>query len=201
MRSAAILAPIPLLLLLLPACGGKPAQSTAQVSREPISVRGWIADIDDGSREGMYRTVETEAAKRTQSFQATNVWVDNAPYVSGGVSEAGAFVLLDVPPGKTAISFSAPGIPSANVIIENVPGNADVLIPGLILRKNGVSIADTKALQVRIAGNVGKPTATGAMAHVAGVAVPITRVPVNALLDRRDYPTPPGIGVPLATVR
>lgn len=191
------------LLLLSAACGGgKPAAAGPQVSHEPISVRGWIEDVDTGETSNTFRTVETEAARRTQNFQSTNIWVDGAPYVSGGVSETGAFVLLDVPPGKATISFSAPGVPQTNLVLGDIPGNADVVIPGLILRKNGVALADPAAVQVRVAAKIAKPVRTSLTAHVAGVAIPVTQVPINAMIDRRDYPVAPAATpAPVAKVR
>lgn len=198
MRTACVVA----LILLSAACSNEKVDPAfRQLSKEPISVRGWIADIDTGQPSTVYRTVETEAARRAQSFQATNLWVENAPYVSGGVAENGAFVLLDVPPGKAIVSFSAPGVPSASVVVENVPGNADVLIPGLILKPGAVAIADPKAIQVRIAAKISRPGPTGMTARVAGFAVPVIQVPINSLMERHDYPTPPETLAPVATVK
>src|SRR5437868_14434802 len=92
-------------------CGGQSSPAPA-LSRAPISVRGWIADVEHPA-DGATRTVEAEMARRAQLFQSTSVFVENAPYVSGGVAENGSFVLLDVPPGNTRIAFTAPGAPEA----------------------------------------------------------------------------------------
>lgn len=173
---------------------------TPRVSKEPISVRGWIADVERPAAAA-YPTRETEAARKVQLFQATNVWVDNAPYVSGGVAENGAFILLDVPPGNTTITFSAPGAAAARLVLQNVPGNADVFVPGLVLRPSSVSILDPKAVQVRMAAHVSKPELTAGKATVAGVVIPIINTPYSAMTDRHDYPNPPGTFAPLATVR
>src|SRR5690349_1152500 len=73
MRSAATA----LLCALLLACSReKPA---AAVSKDPVSVRGWITDVDTGAPNDRFRTVETESARRTAAFQAMNVWVEGAP--------------------------------------------------------------------------------------------------------------------------
>lgn len=199
MRSAAALA----LIILTAACSNeKPDPAFKQISKEPISVRGWIADIDAGQDSGRFRTVETEAAQRLQNFQSTNIWVDKVPFVSGGVAETGAFVLLDVPPGRAVVGFSAPGIPAASVVIENAPPNADVLIPGLILRRDGVAIADPKALRVRVTSKVETPGPTAMTTTIAGIRVPVTIVPLNAMIDRRDYPTAPAVTpAPVARVK
>src|SRR2546423_1768596 len=123
------------------ACGGaEPGGPT--LSKEPISVRGWILDVDSGSAPTSFKTVETEMARKASIFAQANVYVENAPYVSGGVDEHGAFVLLDVPPGKSEIVFSAPGAPNARLLLDKVPGNADVVIPGLVLKPNGVALSE-----------------------------------------------------------
>src|SRR5512142_394952 len=139
--------------LLLAACGNESRPAGYQaLSKEPISVRGWIADIDTNSPSTTFRTVETEAARRAAAFQAANVWIDNAPYVSGGIAENGAFVLLDVPPGNVRIAFSAPGVNQAILPLENMPPNADVVIGGLVLKSDGTTSVDPAQLKVRIAG-------------------------------------------------
>ena len=168
------------LLLLTLACG--PAPNVPHVSREPISVRGWISGPP-------------------LSFQSTNLWIDDAPYVSGGVAPNGAFILLDVPPGNTTITFSAPGAPAAKLVLQNIPGNADLFIPGLVLRHDSVALLDPNGVLVRLAAHVPRPMPAGAMATVAGIQVPVMKTPYAAMMDRRDYPNPPGAPVPLATVR
>src|SRR4051794_41721167 len=78
-----------------------------RVSKDPISVRGWIADVESGSSP-TFRTAETESARKTHLFQATYVEGVNAPYVSGGVAENGSFFLPYLPPGKSTNVFRAP---------------------------------------------------------------------------------------------
>ena len=172
-----------ILLVVLAACGGSPDANTPHVSKEPISVRGWIA------------------GGNAQMFQSTNVWVDNAPYVSGGVAENGAFLLLDVPPGNVTIEFSAPGPISTKLALQNIPGNADVFVPGLVLRNGAAGVEDPKAVQVRMAAHIEKPQVTGTNVIVAGAAVPVINTPLNAMTDRHDYPNPPARITPLATVK
>jgi hypothetical protein len=64
------------------------------LSKEPVSVRGWIADVEGAQKNAI---AQVEAFRRLQLFQNTYVAVDDAPYVSGGVEENGSFLLLDVP--------------------------------------------------------------------------------------------------------
>jgi hypothetical protein len=188
------------ILAILTACGASEPAGPV-VSRDPISVRGWITDVEGGN-EGTFRTVETEAARRLELFQATNVWVENAPYISGGVQDSGSFLLLDVPAGKVTIEFSAPGAPQAKLVLENVPGNADIYIPGMILTKTGVQFSDPAAVQVRLAARITQPHPTGKNALIAGKSVPIVEVPLAQLTDRHEFPVPPvGTAPPLATVR
>jgi hypothetical protein len=183
--------------LLALACG-KP--SGPAVSKEPVSVRGWIVDVEGGP-SAPFRTVETEAARKVHLFQQTYVDVANAPYVTGGVAENGAFILLDVPPGKVTITFTAPGAPAARLEMNNVPGNADVFIPGLLLRKDSVALTDPAAVKVRLAAHIETPRPAGASAVVAGVRIPIVDTPFAQMMDRHDYPTPPTQLAPIAKVK
>lgn len=183
----------------LTACGGESDPPPApRLSREPVSVRGWITDVEGAAPQD--RTVETETARRVQLFQATHVWVDNAPFVSGGVSENGGFMLLDVPPGNVTISFNAPGAEGARLVLQNIPGNADVLVPNLLLKKNGVALLDPNGVKVRIPANVPAPLPTELTAIVAGKSVYVVQVPLAQLEDRREYPTPAGFR-PVATFK
>ncbi|HSP36116.1 MAG TPA: hypothetical protein VLU46_17525 [Thermoanaerobaculia bacterium] len=185
-----------MLIVALAACGESKTNSFG-VSKEPVSVRGWIADIE-GSEHA--NSPEMEIARLTQVFQGTQVWVDNAQYVSGGVAENGAFILLDVPPGNVSIGFEAPGIGQIHVALKNVPGNADVFLPGLILKKNGAGFIKNEDVRVRLPAQVSKMTPTGKTASVAGLQVPVMNAPIATMVDRHDYPQPGGFR-PLATVR
>ncbi len=188
-----------LMLLVVAACG--PANPNApQVSKEPISVRGWIVDVA-GSPHTSFQTPETEAARRRQIFQSTYVDVENAPYVSGGIAENGAFILLDVPPGNTTITFSAPGAPAARLVLQKVPGNADVFIPSMLLKPDSVALLEPKNVKVRLAATIERPAPTNMTAIVAGLSVPVMNTPIGQMADRHDYPNPPGGLRPLATVK
>jgi len=186
------------LLLVIAACGGDP--NAPHVSKEPISVRGWIVDVA-GAPRAPFQTPETEAVRRLQLFQSTGVWIENAPYVSGGVAENGSFILLDVPPGNTTITFNAPGAPAARLVLQNVPGNADVLIPAILLQPDSVALLEPKNVKVRLAASIDRPKPTGMTATVAGLAVPVINTPMVQMADRHDYPTRPAGVRPLATVK
>jgi hypothetical protein len=185
--------------MFIVACG--PSNPNApQVSKEPLSVRGWIVDVA-GSPHAPFQTPETDAARRMQLFQSTNVWVENAPYVSGGVAENGSFILLDVPPGNTTVTFSAPGATAARLVLQNIPGNADVFVPAILLKPDSVALLDPKSVTVRLAAGVNRPTPTGMTAKVAGLAVPVVNTPIAQMSDRHDYPNPPAGLRPIAIVK
>jgi len=201
-RMRGILSPVPrgaAILILLFACSGRDPNAP-QVSKEPISVRGWITDVA-GSPRAPFQTPETDAVRRQQLFEAVSVWVDNAPYITGGVAPNGSFLLLDVPPGNTTITFTAPGAPAARLILQNIPGNADVFVPAMLLKPDSVAFLEPKNVQVRLAARVRQPSPTGMTAHVSGLAVPVINTPIAAMSDRHDFPVPPAGPTPLAIVK
>jgi hypothetical protein len=187
---------------LLAACG--PAEPKGPVvSKEPVSVRGWILDVEgNGGENAPFRTVETETARKLQLFQSMNVWVDGAPYISGGLAENGSFILLDVPPGNVTVEFSTPRIPQAKLVLINIPGNADVLIPGIIVKPDGgIAIGDPKAIEVRTAAKIDKPHPTSKTVTIAGIQVPVVETPLAQMIGRRDWPEPPGFARPVVTMK
>ena len=177
-----------ILALLAAACGGGKEPAGPHVARDPISVRGWIVDVDSGPNNA-YHTIETEAARKQNLFRGTNVWIENAPYVSA------------TPPGNVTITFSAPGAPAARLVLANIPGNADVFVPAMMLKRDGVALLDPASVKVRLADNIVKATPTGAFATVAGQRIPVMRTPINQMIDRLDYPNPPATQAPLAVVK
>jgi hypothetical protein len=185
-----------LTLVTLAACGGDKKPSV-DISRKPVSVRGYVLDVKGAQRAS---TGEMEVFRRQQLFQATSLWVENNQYASGGIAENGAFIVLDVPPANSVIGFNAPGATTAKVVLQNVPGTADVFIPDVILQDGGATVLDPSKIQVRIAAKVSERTPTGQTAVVAGYKVPVMQVPLAELVDRREYPRPPGYS-PVATVR
>jgi hypothetical protein len=196
-RSALCILHSAFVLILAAACAPKP--NTPQVSKEPVSVRGWLLDVEGSSSP--IRTAETEAARKTHLFQATYVEVVNAPYVSGGIAENGSFLLLDVPPGKVTIIFSAPGAQSAKLEMDNVPGNADIFLPALLLENNGVTLAEPAAVKVRMAARTDTVKPSGQFVTIAGARLPVLETPLAQMADRHDYPIPPTTLVPIAKVK
>ena len=192
-RSAVALA-----LVLLAACGGgESGSSPYTISRKPVSVRGWITDVAGAQRA---ETMEMEIARRTELFASSSVWVENSEFASGGIAENGAFIVLDVPPDNATLGFNAPGAQNAKIVLQNVPGTADVFIPNVILEPGGAKVLDPKAILVRVPGEVTQPRATGKTATVAGYTVPVIEAPLGQFADRREYPSPGGFR-PVATVK
>jgi hypothetical protein len=189
--------PLLLVLLVLAGCGGQEDASAFKITSNPVSVRGWVTDVKGATRG---ETMETEVARRTALFQSTSIWVENAQYASGGIAENGAFIVLDVPPQTATIGFNATGAEDAQIVLQNIPGNADVLIPDVILEPGGAKVLDPGKIQVRIPASIDKPRPTGKNAIVAGYTVPIMETPISQLTDRRDYPNPGGYK-PVATVK
>lgn len=186
------------LALFLAACSSE-TPTGSKLSKQPVSIRGWVADVDRPGTEGDFKTVETEAARRLALFQQTSVWIEGAPYVSGGFAETGSFLLLDVAPGNITISFNAPGAETAQLVLQNVPGNADIVIPALLLQPNGSRLLQPQDVKVRVPGKTNRPT--GQHVIIAGQKIPIVEVPLSAMTDRRDYPDPGGQWRPVAVVR
>lgn len=187
---------IALALLLALACGK--TDPVYEISKNPVSVRGWVVDVKGAERA---EAAEVEIARRSQLFEATSLWIEESKYASGGIAGNGAFVILDVPPGKATIGFNAPGAETAQLVLEQIPTGADVFIPDIILEPGGATVGDSSKILVRVAGpGVDQPRRTGQTAVVAGHRVPVVEVPVRQMTDRRDFPNPGGFR-PVATVK
>ena len=187
-----------LLTIALAACGGETSENSVyKLSRDPVSVRGWIVDVKGAQHSDI---MDVEIARRTQLFQSSTVWVEKTEFASGGIAENGGFIILDVPPMNATIGFNAPGAETAKIVLEGVPGTADVFIPDVLLEPNGATVLDPKKILVRLPAEVDKPTPSGKTAKVGSYTVPITLTPLAQMIDRRDYPSPAGFR-PVATVK
>lgn len=199
LRFRAMARAVVLVAILIAACGGEQRvdRSGGQVSRYPVSVRGWVADVKGATRG---ETPEMEIARRQQLFQLTSIWVENTDYATGGIAENGAFVVLDVPPPTSTIGFNAPGAETAQLVLENIPPNADVFVPDVVLEPGGAKVADPSKIVVRVAGDVETPTPTQKTARVAGHETRVIEVPLSEMTNRRDFPNPGGFR-PVAVVK
>ena len=185
------------LLALALAFGCKESKDADAIASNPLSVRGWVDDVAGAKRA---ETIEMEIARRQSMFQQTSIWVEKTQFASGGIAENGSLIVLDVPPGTSTIGFSAPGAENARVVLENVPGNADVLIPQIVLQNGGARVLDPNLIRIRVPGKASAPRDTGKTAKVAGYTVRVIEVPLHQLTDRRDYPNPGGFR-PVAVVK
>jgi hypothetical protein len=86
-------------------------------------------------------------------------------------------------------------------VLKNIPGNADVFVPSMLLKTDGVALLDPQAVRVRLAASVDKPTPTSLTASIAGLAVPVINTPIAQMVDRHDYPPLPAGLRPLATFK
>lgn len=174
------------LLLVLPGCGKQQKPSGPSLSKTPVSIRGWVVDVEPPA--GSYRVADpyAQASQKAETLRNTAMWIENMPFVSGGLGETGAFILLDVPPGKAVVTFQAPGLQPGHLTLENVPGNADIVIPDVVIANGKIDVADPSRIVARIGDNeqTGETTVT-----VQGHRVPLKRVPMNELSDRHEYPT------------
>jgi hypothetical protein len=189
-----------LALLLLAACNGEKKNDSDSIyllNRDPVSVRGWIFDVAGAKHAEI---VEIEIARRQGIFMATSLWVESSQYASGGIANNGAVVILDVPPMNATIGFNAPGAENAKLHLQNVPGNADVFIPDIILERGGAKVLDPKKILVRVPAAISKAKPTGKFAMIGGYNVPIVATPIGQFTDRREYPNPGGFR-PVATVK
>lgn len=187
-----------LVALTLLGCSETPSDSPHALSRQPVSVRGWVEDVEGATHNPI---PDLEIVRRQEQFVQTSVWVEGNQFASGGVAENGAFIVLDVPPLNATLGFQAPGADGAQLVLQNVPGTSDVFIPGLFLSNGKVRVADPKAIQVRLpTSDIDKAKPTGAFATIAGHKVPVMATPLREMTDRREYPSPGGFR-PVAIVK
>ncbi|HVT43239.1 MAG TPA: hypothetical protein VMT00_02510 [Thermoanaerobaculia bacterium] len=188
MNRPIVIALISIATLSLLACGG--SESRQQFVRDPVSVRGWIGEI---TSPGIYPVADPtrQHAQRLALLQQTTVSVVDVEFASGGVAETGAFIILDVPPGNSVIEFNAPGIPESRLVLERIPPSADLFIPAIAVKPEGVELLQPEQVRIRIPGNVTEATKTAATASINGFEFPVHEVPLRDLVDRRDYPDVP----------
>ena len=71
----------------------------------------------------------------------------------------------------------------------------------MMLKRDGVALLDPASVKVRLAATIDKAAPAGAFATVGGQRIAVMRTPINQMIDRLDYPTPPAMQAPLATVK
>lgn len=173
-----------LLSLAISFCG-----ESGPAYRGPVSVRGSIQSVPGAvALDPRFKVVAGNP--EAELFKQTSISVDNADFVSGNVADDGTFVLLDVPSGNVVLTFTAPGAPESKLSLGDIPPSADVLLPGVVVKADGVDLTDPSKAVVRLVANKdgAKPYAAST---VDGVSIPVRYVPLAEMSDRRDYPEPP----------
>lgn len=192
MRRALILLP-----LLLAACSGSESlekEGRGSFKKGPVSIRGWIAEIDLGTKQpdGVFSVTEpggTVGHYQRELFKETNFSVRDVPYASGGVADDGSFIILDAPPGKVTVDMQAPGVPLVPLVLENIPPNADVFVPSIKLYPDRFELLEPHRVLVRVPSEGTQRKKAAAQAIVGGLRVDVWEVPLREMMDRRDWPT------------
>jgi hypothetical protein len=177
-------------LLLSATCAAPPEGPGQGPGKTPISVRGWIAYIQLPPQELM-KVSDPEQARRhmRQFLQDTNIYVVDMPFVSGSIAETGAFIMLDIPPGDVRVRFQPPGLPEAELLLRNLPGNADVLLPALKIENDQITLMDPSKAVVRIPIEGGERRKLDSVVFAGSHEVEVWEVPFGDLVDRREFPT------------
>lgn len=168
--------------VLLTSCGEEKPRTG------PASVRGWIGEIEPSGETYAAVGKLNEALRRMEMLSGANVYVENVQFASGGVGEDGSFMILDVPPGNARVVFQIPGVSDAALVLENIPSNADVLIPNVTIAGGKAVVPDPSRIQVRIPGKQRRDA--NLTMKVAGHPVKAVEVPLREFGDRREYPSP-----------
>ncbi len=177
--------------LLLAGCSAPSPAGSSGPGKSPVSVRGWIADVELPPSDMMMVTDPLMAIqKKYAMFRDTAISVEGVTYVSGAMAETGAFIMLDVPPGDSIINFQPPGLPDAQLRLRQIPGSADVLLPGLVIRGTTVVLKNPEDAMVRLPGKGTERKKLDISAFAGDQRIAVWEVPFGELGDRREYPTP-----------
>lgn len=185
-----LLLPIVVLVSLAGCSAPKPGADSGP-GKSPVSVRGWIADIELPPSDMMMVADPVVALQRKYAmFRDTAISVEGVTYVSGAMAETGAFIMLDVPPGDSIINFQPPGLPDAQLTLRQIPGSGDVMLPGLLIRGTTVVLKNPEDAMVRVPGKGPERRKLDIPAFVGDQQIAVWEVPFAELGDRREYPTP-----------
>lgn len=182
--------PIALVLLssLIAACS--PGGGGASARNQPVSVRGWIADVELPPSDMMMVTDPyLQIQRKYAMFRETAIWVEGVDYVSGGVGETGAFIMLDVPPGDSTVTFQPPGMQPAQLKLRQIPPSGDVILPGLLIKGTEIVLFKPEDAMVRLPGSGSERRKLDIPAYVGEQRIAVWEVPVAEMVDRREYPT------------
>jgi len=182
---------LPLMLTLALAGCAAPKGGGAGAHGSPVSVRGWIADVEMPPSDLMKVTDPyIQIQRKYAMFRDTAISVEGVDNVSGGMAETGAFIMLDVPQGDSILNFQPPGLPDAQLKLRQIPGGADVMLPGLLIKGAEVVLANPEQAMVRLVGQGTVRKKLDIPAYVGNQRIDVWEVPLSELIDRREYPTP-----------
>ena len=186
-----------LLALLCFACSDSESldhEGRGSFRRGPLSIRGWFDEIAVGTPPADVFSVTDPNARipayQRQLFEETNISLEGVSYASGGVSDNGAFIILDAPPGDLTLNMQAPGVPLVQMTLEDIPPNADVFIPGIKLYSDRFEIVRPDQILIRVPIRGGERRKSTQTARVGEHTVDIWQVPLREMMDRRDWPVP-----------
>lgn len=184
--------------LLLFACGGSETvdrEGRGSFRKGPISIRGWISEIDLGQvpERDVFSVTELnqrQTAYQRQLLEEAAMSIEGVDYASGRVLDTGAFIVLDAPPGDLLVNFQAPGVSLVQLPLRRIPPNADVFIPGVKLYPDRLEIVNPDQIVVRVPSEASERTKRPEQALVGEHAVDVWDVPLREMMDRRDMPIP-----------
>ena len=181
-------------VLVVSSCGGGET-TTRRPAQNPISIRGWIMDIEGTPSD--IPDVAFPAINRApiQYILDANVYVPDQQYVSGTI-ENGSFVMLDVANGDATIMFQAAGIADSPMRVKGVPPSADLVLPGIVIGKEISYVADSRRAMVRIPSNVAEVEEVPSTTFVNDEKISTYNIPIKKMGDRMNamergmWPTP-----------
>jgi hypothetical protein len=174
---------------LIAACS--PSETGSAPRNAPVSVRGWIADVELPPSDLMMVTDPyLQIQRKYAMFRETAIWVEGVEYVSGGVAETGAFIMLDVPPGDTTVTFQPPGLGQAQLTLRQIPPSGDVILPGLLIKGTEIVLFKPEEAMVRVPVSGTERRKLDIPAYVGNQRIDVWEIPMSEMTDRREYPTP-----------
>jgi len=189
-------APLSLLLTVcvIAACG-EGEKSPRRPAQDPVSIRGWILDIEGIPSDSPDLVFPSLNRSPIQYVLEANAYIPDQQFVSGTI-ENGSFVMLDVANGDVTIMFQAAGIADSAMKIKGVPPSADLVLPGIVIGKERTYLIDPTKAMVRIPSNVAEVEEIPSTTFVNGDKVPTFNIPIKKMGDRMNtmergmWPTP-----------
>lgn len=173
-------------LLVLAFVIGSCEEPRSQIVNHPVSIRGWIADVERTIPPGVSPNVIIQGNTLEDYIQQSNVYLKGGKLITGGLMN-GSFIMMDVPPGDATIVFQAPGIYQSPMTIHGIPPAADVVLSGVDITKHGTKLDDPSKALVRIAAKIDKMREIPSTTTINGVKIRTVEVPLVKMGDRMNY--------------